>query len=414
MRRTLVTAFAALAAGAGTSGSALAAGYDTPILYTARHMGLGGAAIGYVNDPSALFHNPAGLSHTENLSFIVHGTLLVGEITSAPDRNDVEVGSDTTVAPFPLLGASYRINDWLTAGLAAYPVASAGAEYTYDNAAGVATYDATTLIFVEISPGLSFDLPGDVKLGVGYRMTRVSLLREKGRVEDPKLFNLDLVGWSFGGVRAGLQWSPMDGLEFGATYRHKTDTEIEADSSFILNAERGKTTTTFTLPSKLGFGVRADLDALGVPAPVSVVFDAEYGFQSQNDRAVIRAETDGTPLEINNFFEWEDAWTLRPGVEFRPKPQLPLRVGYVWDGKVGNKQYPTAFGTPPNESHTVTLGAGYEFDSWQLNAAYAYRTGEATVTTDDLQGAQVCLSCSKAGDYQLTMQAIYLDASFDF
>ena len=44
---------------------AQAGGYDTPMLYSARHMGVGGAAAGYVNDPSALYHNPAGLAHTE-------------------------------------------------------------------------------------------------------------------------------------------------------------------------------------------------------------------------------------------------------------------------------------------------------------------------------------------------------------
>ena len=47
---------------------AFAGGYDTPMLYTARHMGMGGAAQAYVDDPSAMFHNPAGLMGTDRLS----------------------------------------------------------------------------------------------------------------------------------------------------------------------------------------------------------------------------------------------------------------------------------------------------------------------------------------------------------
>jgi hypothetical protein len=40
---------------------ARAAGYDTPILYSARHQAMGGTAIAYVDDPSATF-TTAGLA----------------------------------------------------------------------------------------------------------------------------------------------------------------------------------------------------------------------------------------------------------------------------------------------------------------------------------------------------------------
>ena len=51
-----------VASGLFAASTVQAAGYDTPMLYSARHMGMGGAAIGSVDDPSALFHNPAGLA----------------------------------------------------------------------------------------------------------------------------------------------------------------------------------------------------------------------------------------------------------------------------------------------------------------------------------------------------------------
>ena len=54
--------------GLTSSAPVQAGGYDTPILYSARHMGMGGTAISFVDDPSALFHNPAGLSHTKFIS----------------------------------------------------------------------------------------------------------------------------------------------------------------------------------------------------------------------------------------------------------------------------------------------------------------------------------------------------------
>src|SRR3954469_20578882 len=63
---------------------ALAGGYDTPMLYSARHMGMGGTAIGYVNDPSAMFHNPAGLGGIRGLEVLGDLSPLTGSITTSP------------------------------------------------------------------------------------------------------------------------------------------------------------------------------------------------------------------------------------------------------------------------------------------------------------------------------------------
>src|ERR1041384_4302541 len=84
--RIVGSALAALA-GLGTLVAprvAHAGGYDTPMLYSARHMGMGGAAVGYVRDPSALFHNPAGLAQVGRVSVLGDFSLLVGDIHGSP------------------------------------------------------------------------------------------------------------------------------------------------------------------------------------------------------------------------------------------------------------------------------------------------------------------------------------------
>src|SRR3954464_6852627 len=89
---------------------ALAGGYDTPMLYRARRMGMGGAGIGYAKDPSALFHNPAGLGHVANGELLGDFSLLLGKIRASPSELGKDVTSDLTVAPFFLLGAAYRVH----------------------------------------------------------------------------------------------------------------------------------------------------------------------------------------------------------------------------------------------------------------------------------------------------------------
>src|SRR6187402_2149931 len=108
----------------GMPAVAQAGGYDTPMLYTARHMGMGGAAIGYVADPSALFHNPAGLAHTRRAEVIADFSLLVGGIHGSPSVIARDIDSDVTVAPFFLLGGAYRIHPRITLGAGVYPIAS--------------------------------------------------------------------------------------------------------------------------------------------------------------------------------------------------------------------------------------------------------------------------------------------------
>jgi hypothetical protein len=91
-----------------------------------------------------------------------------------------------------------------------------------------------------------------------------------------------------------------------------------------------------------------------------------------------------------------------------------VRAGYVFDGQVGSRAYPSAFGTPPAPSHTVTLGGGYRAGAWEANVAGAYRLANTSVSTADVAGAQSCAICSKPGaDYTLRMLAVYLDFSID-
>jgi hypothetical protein len=114
---------------------------------------------------------------------------------------------------------------------------------------------------------------------------------------------------------------------------------------------------------------------------------------------------------------WQNAVTARIGLEYLlgNESQIPVRVGYIFDGKVGNKMYPTAFGTPPAPSNSFTVGAGYRGEKWQANIAGAYRFASAVVTPADLMGAQPCASCSQPGpDYNLKILGFYLDFSYRF
>ena len=389
-----------------------AAGYDTPILYSARHQGMGGTAIAYVDDPSATFHNPAGLSGVRGLSLLGDLSLILGQLQSSPDDDATSIESEPVVAPFFLLGAAVRAHEWVSFGLGFFPVASGGAEYHYelnDNP----VVDSTRILFLEATPAVSLNvpkdawIPGELALGAGYRASFLTFEREKGTPDDPELLNLHMNGSSFTGFRVGVQYHPIPELGFGAVFRNRIEIESRADEATVYTQTATDASLPFILPAKLGAGVEYELTRW------RFAVDVEYAFQSQNDRVALEGTLDDFEAAVPNIFDWQDGVTLRTGVEYRlldgPR-RYPLRVGYIFDSTVASDEYPSAFGTPPAPTHTVSLGGGVDFaGAWQVNAAIARRFGQTTVEAADLGTG--CQFCSFEGDYSITMTGFYLDAS---
>lgn len=413
-----VAASALIAAQLLASGSARAAGFDTPILYTARHQGMGGAAIGYVDDPSAAFHNPAGLQGVNGLAFLGNFSLLLAHITGspAPAASASGIQSQLTVAPLFLAAAAYRMQSWLCVGLGVFPAASGGAEYQYAVPdSDEQQVNATTLVFYELTPLLSLNvpedavLPGRLSVGVGYRATLATFERQQGDRENPRGLDLDLTGENFTGFRAGMQYRAGKLFSVGATYRNKVRVTTRADEATLLGMPAADVELPFILPAQFGAGIRSDFGRLGV------AFDAVYTFQSQNDRTLLTATLGGTPASLPNVFAWRDAFTLRFGLEVRlgPAEELPIRAGYVYDETVSNRTYPSAFATPPTPTRTFTLGAGYDARSWEINLALALRSGSTDVAPEELAPAASCPTCGFSGEYAITTTGVYVDVSTD-
>ncbi len=391
-----------------------AAGYDTPITYSARHQGMGGTAIGYVSDPSAAFHNPAGLQHVHGLALLGDLSLLLGRVTGSPQNAEVtrSIDSNLVVAPFFFVGAAARVHEWLSLGVALFPVASGGAEYEY--AIANPAIDRTRVLFVEATPLLSLNvpkdrwLPGKLALGVGYRMSYLSFERQQGKPDDPRLLDLSMTGTNFKGVRLGLQYQPTDSFGMGFVYRNKLTVVTQADEATVYLRDATDVELPFVLPAKFGAGMRLDT------GPWGFALDGEYSLQSENRTNSLSGTLEGERSAVANIANWSNGITGRFGAEYRFQlgtAQIPARLGYVYDSQVANPAYPSAFGTPPAATHSVTAGTGFVARSWQVNVAIARRIGSTHVSEDELVG---CRFCGYSGEYAMRMTGLYIDASTEF
>ncbi len=394
--------------------SAQGAGFDTPILYTARHQAMGGTAIGYVDDPSAAFHNPAGLSGVQRFAVIADFSLLLGKVRATPERGIISEESNTVVAPFFLVAGAARVTPWLTLGLGLFPVASGGAEYEYELARNPFV-DSTNIVFIELTPLASFDvpkdavLPGKLSFGVGYRASALSFDRKKGAPDDPRVLNLEMSGTNFSGLRLGLQYHPVPAFGVGFVFRNEIRIDAEADQVSVYTQTARDAKLPFVLPAKLGAGLVGEVRELRLAA------DAEYAFQEQNGRSTLTGLLGSTQASVPNVFDWQNGITLHFGAQYRlghGARRYPLRVGYVFDSPVTSKRYPSAFGTPPAVTHSLTFGGGFQNGGFQVNAAIAHRFGSTDIAASDLGTG--CAFCSYAGHYSITMTGLYLDTSYAF
>lgn len=396
--------------------SAAGGGFDSPILYTARHQGMGGAAIGYVDDPSAVFHNPAGLQGVHGFSLLGDVSLLFINVTGSPlpRPQTWSMQSDLNVAPFFLGAVAYRVLDGLTLGLGAFPVAAGGAEYEYVVAGG-ATYqtNATSLTFFEVTPVLSLNvpkdafLPGELAFGIGYRASMVSFQREISDNGLPRSFYLDLSGRNLKGFRAGAQYRPGRAFSIGAVYRNRVTYTSQADEGTISGQSATDVELPFVLPAQAGGGLRVDAGPFGLAS------DVVYTFQSQNERADLTGRLGEMPFVIPTVYDWQDAYTLHFGIEYRlgPLEEVPIRLGYVFDGQVADRRFPTAFGIPPASTNTFSLGGGYTADSWKVNLAVTLSDGGTTLDDSNLDSSGACATCGFAGEYRISATGVYIDFS---
>lgn len=399
----------------------------------ARYQAMG-ATIAYINDATALRFNPAGLGHLEAASFSVgfspifgglHAPIISNVNTPRDEIADRQLDSEPIFGPGFMLSGGARVTDWLTLGLSIYPVIAGGADYRYvedPEGEGAEIQDYTKKLHAEIAPGIAFNVPSELiggqhlSLGVAYRIGYGQLTRLKGDPADPKTVNLNATGLNLEGFSVGLQYEPIPELQIGLTYRHGVTIDLKGDEATLTAGVPfvGPVTSDIVSPSMVGLGLRGNVGKL------SLAVDVEYEMHSEVVETINKIETGvgfATPdgfMPLVAGFHYQDAINIRTGLEVRIDETWAVMGGYTLLGQSGNRQYPTAFGAPPADNHIGAVGARYDAGDWEMNAAYTYRTAEATIVSEDLVGQGNCNTCTPEGLHTLTLHGVHVDFSMDF
>jgi len=358
---------------------------------TARGLALSNALTAGVNDPSAVFYNPAALSEVSGNEFSFNGMYINAQ-------NRVENSGRTAVNKhddnfLPSLFANYHIpNSDLTVGIGSYT--PFGLATTYDRNFTRFAAERTELKTIFVTPALSWHPSSYFSLGGGMSFVHASGLFSRALCFGGPACSIP--GIAEGRLRVtdtanafsynvGVLGKPTENIKLGFSYRARTD--IRFDSADVKFGG--------VLPP---VNVRADVRPIPLPPVIDagifwqinpawgVEFVYEYTRWSEF-KSLSATFSPSVPLPGFNLpQQWKNTSTLRLGGFYRPNEEWELRGGLgLEETPIPNRTLNPAI--PGADLVTLNTGIGYKWRSATVDLAYTavfYKT--RNVTNSELEG----------------------------
>jgi long-chain fatty acid transport protein len=359
-----------------------------------RGMGFAGAFTAIADDPSAIFHNPAGLAFLKGRQVYFGATLVnpSSEFVGAdplPGRSVTEKG-DVGAIPVPTFYYSHQFSERVVLG--------AGVSVPFGLKTAWADPDTYTGRFISIeadlkafslNPTVAYKLADRlaVAAGLDIRLSRVKLLRRLGQTHPVTRQLVDVAEAALEsdtntgiGFNVGLLAKPSDALSIGAAYRHKVEVSYDGTATFR------------QIPTGLApfdAAVAQGLPAAPTPLTTEIEFPSvasvgvSYAFTDwriAGDVVLFQWSTfDVLPIRFTEFprlsqdvvERYENSWQLRAGVERRLGEAWAVRAGYFFDQSPAPAASVSPL-LPDADRHGFALGGTLRRGAFHMDAAAWY------------------------------------------
>lgn len=370
------------------AGAASANSYDIPQNGNAELNGMAGAGIAHVKGGGSIACNPAGVAGIDKyeIEFTGNGMLMTYK---APANGPYSQCRTDNYAPLGFLGAAYRFTKTVCGGILFFTPSGGGASFGSVNL-GIPYLPPRRfngqLVFFEFGPVIAFNLPGNIRIGIGYR---INYFEQWGRTySDFAPFSIAPVidywinpiyitfndahfnGFCFYGFRIGIQYDPLEWLHIGVSYR----TPIQTNASGTTKITSAK----FPVPVRVGtvsYQQYADMAALGFTFDIvkNIVLLSIDGSVTFYDRYETDKHSIG-PIDVDSPVHNNTGYSGSIGVEWMALPSLPVRAGFNASSNIFKMKYINPqLGGIPAPSYVIALGTGYYFSKgMRVNIAGSY------------------------------------------
>jgi len=367
----------------------------TPV-HGAKAAGMGTAFVGLADDPSAITHNPAGLTQLK-------GTNIYGGVTAViPSTEYISpsgASEDTNFRVFPpphfYISSDFNMEN-VVLGLGIFSPFGIGGRYWSEQ--GLTRYVSTesTITTLAINPTLAWRVTPKLSVGLGVYYLHSFNTSEKmldqsmlGAPDGKFSLNADGGGW---GYNLGILWAPIEKLHFGFAYRSKVSVDQKGDAELgniapalqpLFGGSHFKTDveTSVTFPEIVSFGV-----AYKPITRLTLAFDVEWVRWSRFKQQIIYLKNEVPAAGFSDIvidLAWNDQWLIKFGLEYYLTENFALRTGYAFaESQVPDHTLSPA--SPDGNAHNFSIGFGYKTGKWIFDAFYTLEIDEDRDVNNDI------------------------------
>jgi long-chain fatty acid transport protein len=353
------------------SSLAMGAGFQLDVA-GARATGMGAAVTAFIDDPSAIYFNPAGIAGHKGFDGSVGVTLIVPMLNFTHSDGDF-TGTTLVVLPPPNLHLTYGLTEDLAIGIGVFTPFGSTAKWPADWEGRFKALSSSLQIF-DINPTIAYRIHPRLKLGLGFDATRgtVQIERALDFVDSEGSVLLGGGAWGYG-WNAGAQVEVVEKTLFvGGTYRSPVSMDFEGKSHFsnvpvefsgLLKDQ--PITAHVTLPAQANFGF-----LLTPIEKLKIALDFHYTEWSSFPELAIRFEEPALTNPLQK--KWVDMVSVHLGGELDVSSSVQVRLGFVYDPTPSPRTTLTP-DLPDSTRIKVAAGVGWRHDSgFRVDVGYQF------------------------------------------
>jgi long-chain fatty acid transport protein len=349
----------------------------------AKAAAMGGAFAAVADDPSAIAHNPAGLTILKGTN-VYNGISLVSLSSNyeSPEGRSETTSFQLFFPPHAFLTSNLGFENFAF-GLGIYSPFGIGGRKWSDT--GLTRYASTrsTIATVNINPTVAWRILPQLSLGVGLDILYSS--NQMARMVNQSIFafrdaRLSFKGSGIGiGGNFGILLFPEGKFSFAFAYRSRIRVKqrgtlaLEAiapplQSLFGSGVFRTKASMVMEFPHTFIWG------AAYRPSPrMTLSLEINWFLWSVLNQESLNLKTQVPAAKLTNIpldFQWKDFLVIMVGMDYKLSKRFSVRGGYVYEQTMVPDNTLTP-GEPDADQHYITVGFGYRPGKWTIDAFYA-------------------------------------------
>jgi len=397
----------------------------------AAAMAMGGAFVAVADNPTAIFHNPAGIAWLDGTQISLGSTLIIPKgslsLPNWPNPEYQSIDQESQVFYPSTFYISRKLSDRIVAGFGFFSPYGLGIEWPDPEnfpLRYISTKDDMKTFF--FNPVIAFKLNDNLSVGFGasYIYSTLALdivypldlraIPGLGVYEVP--ISLEKASGSAWGLNAGALYRG-EKFSFGFNWRGGFSLDYEGDLSLDMSAvpiplpESGTASTSFNFPHILGIGASFNLtDMLILTADIHYILWSSYEEIAVDVDVPGLAGFEFEPVPEN----WEDSFVFRGGLQYQVNESFALRAGFLYD------QTPQPVESmdpilPDANRWAVTGGFGYKSGNFVIDVAYQLEFfADRTSPNREIAAYQVGGVNLGEGTYSTTAHLIGVSFGFIF